>query len=358
MASWTTGGTLPENRVWLVDQVQPLNNGKILAFCGLTTGDAFLATYTVYDPGAGTWSASVATPFAGRYLSSSCLNDVGDPVMTAGWTGNVSTTCYRYDAGSDTWTVKPSLPYATSAHKMIRLANGDILAFGGAASAGPANAQDASYRRDKTTENWSAADLLNTPRWYPQASLLPDGRVLMTGGQNGSGAVAACELYDPVANTWTATGSLNNARFTHGQATLPDGRVIVHGGFDGTNNVSTTEIWDPGTELWTSVSTVAEHRYFSHLARTPQGLIARFGGADGVTSTVTAHTYEPHQGVWSLDATAPSIHHTTAGYAVIDNKIYVVGGYNFSAAQTNALGIGTLPAPTYRSVLVGGRGRR
>src|SRR2546421_11493222 len=52
---------------------------------------------------------------------------------------------------------------------------------------------------------WSRAASLATGREEHTATLLPNGRVLVTGGTNGRGAVlASAELYDPGRNRWTS----------------------------------------------------------------------------------------------------------------------------------------------------------
>ena len=60
--------------------------------------------------------------------------------------------------------------------------------------------------------------------------MLPNGKVLVAGGDNGSGYLASAELYDPASGTWTATGSLNTARYCHTATLLPNGKVLVAGG--------------------------------------------------------------------------------------------------------------------------------
>jgi len=61
--------------------------------------------------------------------------------------------------------------------------------------------------------------------------LLPNGKVLVAGGYNGSTLVSSAELYDPASGTWTATGSLNTARGRHTATLLPNGKVLVAGGW-------------------------------------------------------------------------------------------------------------------------------
>src|SRR5262245_24205431 len=42
---------------------------------------------------------------------------------------------------------------------------------------------------------------LATARWFHTATLLPNGKVLVAGGWDASGALASAELYDPASGT-------------------------------------------------------------------------------------------------------------------------------------------------------------
>src|SRR5207253_10746559 len=87
---------------------------------------------------------------------------------------------------------------------------------------------------DPATGTWTATDRLATARSNHTATLLPNGKVLVTGGTNSCFcALASAELYDPAAGSWTATGSLATARYYHTATLLPDGKVLVAGGYGG-----------------------------------------------------------------------------------------------------------------------------
>jgi hypothetical protein len=80
------------------------------------------------------------------------------------------------------------------------------------------------------------------------ATLLPDGKVLVTGGSsakgfdNPAGAVHYAEMWDPVTETWSRMASYNTYRGYHSIALLlPDGRVLSSGG----DYESNAEIYSP-----------------------------------------------------------------------------------------------------------------
>jgi hypothetical protein len=105
---------------------------------------------------------------------------------------------------------------------------------------------------DPETGSWTATGPMVESFTRHIAALLPDGTVLVAGGQSNTyiqdvdPALAFAELYDPATGTWTAVANLNLARRYHTGTLLPDGTVLVTGGIGpGPGLASSAEIYDP-----------------------------------------------------------------------------------------------------------------
>lgn len=79
------------------------------------------------------------------------------------------------------------------------------------------------------SNTWAPGGAMAQPRTGASAALLPDGRVLITGGVGVNGATATAELFSPTGG-FTAAASMKVARTGHSSVALRDGRVLVMGG--------------------------------------------------------------------------------------------------------------------------------
>jgi hypothetical protein len=104
------------------------------------------------------------------------------------------------------------------------------------------------------TPTWTAAASMTFHRRQTNATVLPDGKVLVTGGTsacgatNESGAVFAAEAWDPATGQWNTWASASVVRVYHSTALLlPDGRVLSTGSGDGggTTQQFSYEIFSP-----------------------------------------------------------------------------------------------------------------
>ena len=194
---------------------------------------------------------------------------------------------------------------------------------------------------------------MTTPRYQHTASLLHDGRVLVTGGYPPPGvSLATAEIYDPATGLFTATGSMSGVRAAHRAAVLPDGRVLVAGGVDGTGvSLATAEIYDPTTGKFTPTGSMHGSRFYYSMVALNNGQVLVAGGYTGrnggANSTLsTAELYDPAAGVFT--STGPMTVQRIYFTATLLNggKVLVAGGdnNNLASAEVYDPGSGTFTA--------------
>ena len=136
-------------------------------------------------------------------------------------------------------------------HTSTVLKDGRVLITGGCCSDPQAGAPvplATTELYDPRTGTATPGASMLTGRMYHVATLLNDGRVLISGGTNQNGSLASIELYDPGANKFTAGTPMSIARYNQTTTVLQDGRVLVTGGATG---LSSAELYAPATGKWT-----------------------------------------------------------------------------------------------------------
>ncbi len=216
-----------------------LPNGKVLVEGGLEfTGHVTEARpyASLYNPVSATWTSTTNMTTA-RYGHAATLLSSGLALVTGGVDIFVLPDAEVFDPASETWIPNGRLITSRAHHSATLLPNGKVLIAGGDTGYG-CTAFASSELYDPVSGASTATGSLNVPRYGHSAILLPDGRVLVVGGLdhcNDTHPLASAELYDPASGTWTATGSLSIARRRSTATLLPDGKVLVVGGDDGTS---------------------------------------------------------------------------------------------------------------------------
>jgi hypothetical protein len=153
---------------------------------------------------------------------------------------------YLETAGSGAWTAVANSSLHRDYGSSVLYDEGKVLIVGGG-SAPPTNTAQV-IDLNAPSPAWRTVAPMAYARRHLNATLLPDGTVLVNGGTSGTGfdnattPVFAAELWNPATETWTTLASASIPRLYHSAALLlPDGRVLTTGG----NNTPQTEVFEP-----------------------------------------------------------------------------------------------------------------
>ena len=140
-----------------------------------------------------------------------------------------------------------NMHYSRCDHTASLLSNGKVLVTGGESNEGP-DVTRLCELYDPLTGNWTKTGSKHIPRTGHTASVLLDGKVLITSG-NGI-PNEACEVYDPLTEKWTLTSSMHDGRQEHTATVLKNGSVLVTGGKGYRQILNSSELYDPSTQTW------------------------------------------------------------------------------------------------------------
>lgn len=193
---------------------------------------------------------------------------------------------------------------------------------------------------DPATATWSAASVGDAGQLSGEnginATLLPDGRILATGGF--AGLAGGSAVYDPLAQSWstsTFTTGTTSTLLANGQV-LNVGGVQSYEGFasESNNSLGGAALFDPPAGSWTSISSGAHMGALAAAAVLPDGSVLVSGGESQVdpndTQYVTAATdlFDPATNSWTPVAPMNTARNSHVATVLADGSTLVTGGLN------------------------------
>ncbi|OGN85993.1 MAG: hypothetical protein A2X23_06310 [Chloroflexi bacterium GWC2_73_18] len=284
----------------------------------------------------------------GRQIHTATLLADGRVLVAGGYeAGNITlASADLYDPATDTFSATGSLAAARGSHTATLLSDGRVLVAGGGPaswSVGDAFLTSAELY-DPTTGTFSPTGSVTAARGFHTATLLADGRVLITGGHPAAWSatgpfIASAELYDPTTGTFSPTGSMTVGRESHAATLLADGRVLITGGVTNTApSLASAELYDPTTGTFSPTGSLATARDLHTATLLSGGRVLVAGGlargrayADDPQFLALAELYDP---AGSFSATGPMTERRARQMATLlaDGRVLVTGGSGDFAA--------------------------
>lgn len=187
---------------------------------------------------------------------------------------------------------------------------------------------------------------LQTPRTNAVTAPLPDGRILIAGGEYSDTShhvLRSAEIFDPATSTFTALPAsgntqMNSARSGAMAAPLPDGRVLIAGGFDGNVRLIAAEIFNPANNTFTpqpdgTDTLLHSPRQSGVAAPLPDGRVLIAGGNDGGDGLTSAEIFSPTTMTFTAlpnggKTRLGTLRDGPAAAVLNDGRVLIVGGQN------------------------------
>ena len=277
-----------------------LPNGNVLVAGGATPSSAAVNTAEIYYPDTQRWVPTLSMAEVRQNHTATLLPD-GNVLVAGGATLNAySPSAEIFNTAKNTWAYASGpMTYGRSQHTATLLKSGNVLMAGGVNSYGAVKQTEVYNYLAKT---FASGGNLSTARYAHTATLLRDGRVLVIGGSNNVISQLTAEIYtdgsgwaDPIGLDGNPA-LLNYDRANHRSVLLPNGKIMVTGGEAPGAAQSRTESYDPDFPSWTYQGETTPRSHHTSVL-TKDNYLLNIGGWDGSkyleTTDIAYFSYSP-----------------------------------------------------------------
>ena len=223
-----------------------------------------------------------------------------------------------YGRGPGSWTPTGSLAIGREGASATLLPDGEVLVAGGENEVDQGSLSDAELYHP-STGTFTRTGSLNVARAFPTGALLADGDVLVAGGlSNVPSALSSAELYDPATQSWNPTSPMNDVGYRLTATVLTDGDVLVTG-----FGASPPEVYDPGDATWTDTGPLPVANEDATATLLGNGDVLVAGG-----KTTAAALYDPTSNDWSATGSMAAVQEGPTATLLGTGDVLLAGGEN------------------------------
>jgi hypothetical protein len=268
-----------------------LADGQLLVTGGHIQTNVGLPNASVYNPFTDTWTA-VPNMNAGRWYPTNTTLANGDVLVVSGSIDlNLGSNPLPqvFEAATGTWRNLTNAQLSLDLYPRMHLApNGKVF------NSGPS--QVTRYLDTSGAGSWTAVANRILYRDYGSSVLYDNGKVFIMGGGDPPTNTAEVIDLNAASPAWRTVAPMVYARRQLNATMLPDGNILVNGGTSGAGwsnpdfPIYPAEMWNPATETWTTMASAQIPRlYHSIAALLPDGRVLTTGG----NGYPQAEIYEP-----------------------------------------------------------------
>jgi hypothetical protein len=271
-----------------------LYNGMVLIAGGMGSNLEPLATAELYDPSTGTFVA-VGNLITAQMGHAAILLQNGKVLIAGGLIPSrqspQAATAEIYDPLTNTFVPAGDYAVMNSLYpraggviwpNLTRLADGRVLVTGN----NPAEVYDPILGTFRVTGDMGS-QVYRYGMYFHSGTLLLNGKVLVAGGTDEWNRSDTPEVYDPATGTFAAAGRMSVGRSSHTSTLMPDGSVLITGGdtwnswggggaFGG--SLASAERYDPSTGTFSRAGTMAVSRSAHQATLLQNGHVLITGG--------------------------------------------------------------------------------
>ncbi len=264
------------------------------------------------------------------YTACNSAGSTGLSPMNAGTAGRASLSAEAGPAGQTVFPLE-NLHELRAAHSATLLPDGKVLLTAGFRKGPDTYSQlysNTAELYDPASHSFTYTGKLHVGRCGQTATLLSGGKeVLITGGNNDQDHLASAELYDVQSGQWTKLPDMLTGRQGHQAFLLKNGKVLIIGG--AADASLPVELFDPVSRRFEKAGYSPVDAAGSATAvKLTDGRILLAGGTWDRQPSQKGMIYDPQTNRFMATGDMTVVRYKTGSALLPDGKVLIIGGSN------------------------------